>query len=652
MLKEALLDEPILRYPDPEKPYVLYTDASKYVWAGVLTQAYKHLMEKGAVEINHPITYISGLFRGPQVNWAALTKEAYAIYMSAKKLDYYLREANTTIRSDHLPLKKFLEHKTENTKVDNWSLDIANYHLKFEYIKGIKNTLADTMSRLVKLDPEILPEPEPEGYQFGKELKKTPPEVTEVKVKELDQPRKGPEPEPIPDEPRVEWGISTTELVDLQSRDELCQRIRDQMRKQGEKALHPYHLEGEILKKYVHDNKQRFKMTVTPRPIVKTLLRMGHDELSHNGSAQTYALLRRNYYWKGMKSEVTRYVKQCLLCREHNSSSKRYAKGTFEVPQAPMDFISMDLIGKFDPPSTAGNKFALTVICMLSGWTWCIPIPDKTALIVVQAYLKNVHHLFGPSQKILSDNGTEFKNKLFNRVAKELGIEHKVYAPPFRPQSNGQIEGFNAFLKACLAKHVSRELEWDDVCPIATAAYNFLPNEHSREAPFFIMFGRDPRIPLTKVLEPKIRYLGNDETILSLEALQKMYLIVAENLRKARSRGKNRNPRTHTIQVNDLVMTKKHLRKTFDPKYVGAYHVVSVKGNQAQIIPVDKKGGPQKIHVSHLKHILPADRIISKIPDYTTFGRKTKLAFHPDRVPDLGWQCAEKLNTPAKEQTP
>ena len=224
--------------------------------------------------------------------------------------------------------------------------------------------------------------------------------------------------------------------------------------------------------------------------------------------------------------------------------------------------------------------------------------------------------------------------------------------PPFRPQSNGRIEGFHAFLKAYLAKHISHELEWDKVCPIAMAAYNFLPNEHSREAPFFIMFRRDPRIPLTEALEPKIRYLGNDETILSLEALRRMYLIVAENLRKARSKGKNNNPRAHTIHVNDLVMTKKHLRKTFDPKYTGTYRVVSVKGNQAQLIPVDKKGEPQKVHVSHLKQILPADRVISKIPDYTTFGRKTKLAFHPDHVPDLEWQCAVNLNTPVREPTP
>ena len=97
---------------------------------------------------------------------------------------------------------------------------------------------------------------------------------------------------------------------------------------------------------------------------------------------------------------------------------------------------------------------------MLTGWVWCIPIPEKTANAILKAYLKNVHHVFGPSRKILSDNGTEFKNDLFDRVAKELGIEHKVYSPPYHPQSNGRIEGFHLFLKACMAKHISPGLEW------------------------------------------------------------------------------------------------------------------------------------------------------------------------------------------------
>ena len=61
--------------------------------------------------------------------------------------------------------------------------------------------------------------------------------------------------------------------------------------------------------------------------------------------------------------------------------------------------------------------------------------------------------------QVLSDNGTEFKNDLFDRVAKELGVEHKVYSPPYHPQSNGRIEGFHLFLKACMAKHISPGLD-------------------------------------------------------------------------------------------------------------------------------------------------------------------------------------------------
>ena len=154
MLKDALCEHPILRYPDPAKPYVLFMDASKYAWAGVLTQAYDEVDEltpssdgtKKIRMVHHPTTYVSGLFRGSQLNWAALTKEAYAIYLSVRKLSFYLTGADVLIRSDHLPLKRFLHRNTRNIKVDNWAVELETYSLKFEYIQGIKNTLADTLS--------------------------------------------------------------------------------------------------------------------------------------------------------------------------------------------------------------------------------------------------------------------------------------------------------------------------------------------------------------------------------------------------------------------------------------------------------------------------------------------------------------------------
>ena len=146
---------------------MLFTDASKYAWACVLTQEKTHMFKEKETKLLHPITYMSELFRGSQLNWACLTKKAYAIYMSIKKLTYYLEDADVTLRSDHLPLKKFLAKNTLNSKVNNWAIEISPFRITFEYIKGIKNTLADTMSRLIEIDPQIQPEPEPEGYEFG-----------------------------------------------------------------------------------------------------------------------------------------------------------------------------------------------------------------------------------------------------------------------------------------------------------------------------------------------------------------------------------------------------------------------------------------------------------------------------------------------------
>ena len=93
------------------------------------------LLDYKLKQILHPIIYASGLFRGSQLNWATLTKEAYAIYISVKKLNYYLEDADIILRSDHLPLKKFWEKNTLNTKVNNLAIEISPYKIQFEYIK-------------------------------------------------------------------------------------------------------------------------------------------------------------------------------------------------------------------------------------------------------------------------------------------------------------------------------------------------------------------------------------------------------------------------------------------------------------------------------------------------------------------------------------
>ena len=130
----------------------------------MLTQ--EHLDDKGKAR-NHPICHMSGQFRGSQLNWAALTKEAYAIYMSVRRLGFYVTDVDVTIRSDHLPLKKFLNKQTMNSKVNNWAVELEQFQLHLEWISGSRNLLADSLSRLLDVAPDAQKSKEPDDQEFG-----------------------------------------------------------------------------------------------------------------------------------------------------------------------------------------------------------------------------------------------------------------------------------------------------------------------------------------------------------------------------------------------------------------------------------------------------------------------------------------------------
>ena len=453
--------------------------------------------------------------------------------MSIKKLTYYLEDADVTMSSDHLRLKKFLAKNTLNSKVNNCTIEISPFRITFEYIQGIKNTLADTMSRWIDKDPQVQPKPEPEGYEFGYY---TFDELPDLKVSNIESTLNSvpdTETKDVSDSNLLKLPIGNHILHRLQQEDVFCKNILNPIEKDNIIDGQSYLVKDKILKRYVLEENNTYKTIVVPKALTAQILRMTHDELGHNGTHQTYTLLKRLYYWKGLRPSVEKHIKMWYQCQRRNKQVVKYATLYIDVATFPMQFISMDLIGEFHPPTSRKHRYALTVICMLTGHVFCVPLKTKAAEEVIQAYIDDVYSKFGETLKMLSDNGTEFKNKMFEQIAEELGLEYNLYTPPCHTASNGRIEGFYGFLKACIAKHVATQLEWDVLIPLACAAYNFIPNEHSKESPFFLMFGRDHGLHLNTLLAPKMRYLGNDIKILSFEAMKNMSEISATNLKMA-----------------------------------------------------------------------------------------------------------------------
>ena len=141
-LKEAIVQVPILHYPNPDKRNIVYTDASDDTCRAQLSQ------EHNGTEF--PIAFLLHTFTETQQKWSTTEQEAYGIYYTIPKWNYYLQGADIIVRNDCKPLAQFLNGKNTNNKVNRWSLELATYNISFELISGARNKAADCLSRLVK----------------------------------------------------------------------------------------------------------------------------------------------------------------------------------------------------------------------------------------------------------------------------------------------------------------------------------------------------------------------------------------------------------------------------------------------------------------------------------------------------------------------
>ena len=258
------------------------------------------------------------------------------------------------------------------------------------------------MSRLIAIYPvtcqDLLPEGQGKGYCVFEEIpnismiKKVSPKaditLNEITVSLVDS------------DTNLKLNMTNERLCQLQQDDPICKRIVSLLKSSKLQVSNSYYVADKMLMRNIIDNKQCFHTMVLPLVLITQILRAANDELGHNGTTRTYMLICRLYYWKGLEASVNKYIKQCITCQKRNVQVVKYAQLHFSTPRLPMQFISIDLIGPFGPSSN-GHHYAVIVICMLSGYTFCIPLKTKAASEVVQAYMDEVYTKFGGSMKIL-----------------------------------------------------------------------------------------------------------------------------------------------------------------------------------------------------------------------------------------------------------
>ena len=270
------------------------------------------------------------------------------------------------------------------------------------------------------------------------------------------------------------------------------------------------HVKG-LLYKHITDADKEFLTLVIPKSWKYTILVEAHDKLGHQGNSHTYCLIKHQYYWKGMNKDIQKYIANCVLCRWDKAEVQQYPLQMTEIPDRPFDKIAIDLVTDCET-STSGNKHILTIIDHLTGWPEAFPIPDKSADTIVTNLINQYLPVHMCPRYILSDNSTEFKNSLMDQILQQLGID-RIFSAPYHPQSNGKLEVTHKYLKPMLKKLCEKDpANWDKYLNQVLTSYRITPNLATAESPFFLVYSRDPNLPLHQLLEPMQHFLGDPDS--------------------------------------------------------------------------------------------------------------------------------------------
>ncbi|XP_037615670.1 uncharacterized protein LOC119482245 [Sebastes umbrosus] len=222
------------------------------------------------------------------------------------------------------------------------------------------------------------------------------------------------------------------------------------------------------------------------------------------GVTKTYNRVLRHFFWPGLKSDVVRYCRTCHVCQVSGKPNQVIAPAPLNpipVMGEPFGKVIVDCVGPL-PKTKSGNQFLVTIMCSSTRFPEAIPLRKITAPVVTKALVK-FFTVFGLPREIQTDQGTNFKSRVFAQALKALGIKH-VTSSAYHPESKGALERFHQTLKSMLRKHChDSQKDWDDGIPLLMFAAREAVQESLGFSPAQLVFGHEVRGPL-KVLKEQL----------------------------------------------------------------------------------------------------------------------------------------------------
>jgi transposase InsO family protein len=362
------------------------------------------------------------------------------------------------------------------------------------------------------------------------------------------------------------------------------------------------------------------------------VLRMAHGHKTvggHFGIRKVHARVMNYFWWPGLPSDVIRYVRSCMQCAKMQTvqRTKQSKLQPIAPVSVPFDVLGMDCIGPLDE-TRKGNKYALVFTDYCTRFVIARALPDIRTQTIIDAFEEMILYTHSVPIKLITDRGSNFCSHAFNEYCTANGIV-KFHTTSYSPRCNGLTERTNRSLKTVMRSYIQdqkartrpdlqtvdedgrtlypamRLLEWDELLKRVQFCINCQESETTGEMPFYLVYGRVPRLSWGLCTE---QLLSDEDFAMTqdgatrmreerLRAMRHAWYIATWSVALAQQRQKRHydtGVKQHRYKPHDVVLLKKNPKKKLgldDAPFEGPYLITGLTKSKkaARLVHVGTK---------------------------------------------------------------
>ena len=644
-LLDHLLSEPIMAFPDYQLPYIVHTDASAEGLGAVLYQRHGQDLKV--------IAYASRTLSKPEKNYhyhagkLELLALKWAITEQFREFLYYA--PSFTVFTDNNPLTYIITTAKLNATAHRWVTELADFHFTIRYRPGHANRDADFLSRLPSDIHAFIKDCTEETSENTFKAIVTP--VVETSqdnsawISALTVDTDLPQHDSQSSDALQFKFISNADIKSAQDEDpviscvmrykSLCRPLTKSDRYEENSEVK--HLmkewtslqlgEDGVLRRKSGSNLQ----LVLPKKYHSLVFEKLHCDLGHLGTERVLHLARQRFYWPRMQRDIEHYITKVCRCIQQKKPNLPVRAPLQSIhSSSPFELVAIDFVHL--ERSSGGYEYLLVIMDHFTRWAQVYPTRNKTAKTAAEKIFNDFVLRFGFPHRLHHDQGGEFENKLFYHLQQLCGIT-RSRTTPYHPQGNGQVERFNRTLLGMLQTlPESHKSNWKDHVNKMVYAYNITRHESTGYSPHFLLFGREPLLPIDLLFQE--RETSRNSYIQYVErwkdAMKQAYEIAKEKETKSKLQGKHqfdKKIRSSVLQPGDRVLIR-NLTPREGPSKLRSYwenviyEVVKRQSEESPVYTIKPCGKEGRLRTVHRNLLLPCPDLHLDEPQGTTRARQ------------------------------